>query len=118
MVDFVLDRLTKFDSATYSLGYGGFHKKRTEEFYDEGEATFYKTSRFTLVDVTTHRVADLVEKVCNIFIRRVMDIVARKATVKWFVPCMSSGIGSNRKEFALLGQISSILKSRPTTQRE
>lgn len=43
-------------------GYEGFHKKRTEDFFDEGEATFYRTSRFTLVDVSLHRVADLVEK--------------------------------------------------------
>ena len=47
----------------FSCGYDGFHKKRTEEFYDEGEATFYKTARFGLVDVSTYRVADLVEKV-------------------------------------------------------
>ena len=46
-----------------SHGYEGIHKKRTEDFFDEGEATFYRTSRFTLVDVSLHRVADLVEKV-------------------------------------------------------
>ena len=50
----------------FSFGYEGFHKKRTEEFFDEGEATFFKTDRFSLVDVSTYRVADLVEKVMHV----------------------------------------------------
>lgn len=87
MKKFVLDRLSKFESATCSLGYEGFHKKRTENFYDEGEATFYKTARFTLVGVTQHRVADLVEKVGNIYIRRVMDTEGRQLSNR--LPCMS-----------------------------
>lgn len=57
--DFFKDQLLP---SMRSFGYEGFHKKRTEEFFDEGEATFFKTDRFSLVDVSTYRVADLVEK--------------------------------------------------------
>lgn len=45
------------------MGYEGLWKKRTNELYDEGEATFYKTSRFTVVESNTYSLADLANKV-------------------------------------------------------
>lgn len=45
------------------MGYDGLWKKRTNELYDEGEATFYKTSRFTVVESNTYSLADLANKV-------------------------------------------------------
>lgn len=45
------------------MGYEGLWKKRTNELYDEGEATFYKTSRFTVVESNTYSLSDLANKV-------------------------------------------------------
>lgn len=45
------------------MGYEGLWKKRTNELFDEGEATFYKTSRFTVVESNTYSLADLANKV-------------------------------------------------------
>lgn len=45
------------------MGYEGLWKKRTNELYDEGEATFYKASRFTVVESNTYSLADLANKV-------------------------------------------------------
>ncbi|WAR08712.1 CCR4-like protein [Mya arenaria] len=49
--------------ALKSIGYEGLFKQRTDDYFDEGEATFYRTSRFTLVEQSLHRLADLVDKV-------------------------------------------------------
>ncbi|KAH3739787.1 nucleolar protein dao-5-like isoform X2 [Dreissena polymorpha] len=49
-------------STLTQLGYEGFYKKRTDDYFVEGEATFFKTSRFTLVDSSLCRLADLVNK--------------------------------------------------------
>lgn len=45
-----------------SLGYSGIMKKRTEEYFDEGEATFWKDSRFSLVNSELLSVARLADK--------------------------------------------------------
>lgn len=45
-----------------SLGYDSLIKKRTDDYFAEGEATFYKTNRFTLVSSSTHSLAELAEK--------------------------------------------------------
>lgn len=47
----------------FRLGYEGLYKKRTKDYYKEGEATFYKTSKFTLVDQSLNSMADLLNKV-------------------------------------------------------
>lgn len=45
-----------------SAGYEGTFMKRTDDYNDEGEATFFKTSKFSLVDVHKASLASLVEK--------------------------------------------------------
>ncbi|XP_060577975.1 myb-like protein X isoform X2 [Ruditapes philippinarum] len=45
-----------------SLGYDGVHKKRNADYYDEGEATFYKTSRFTVVETQSTTFSQLLQK--------------------------------------------------------
>ncbi|XP_069129852.1 nucleolar and coiled-body phosphoprotein 1-like isoform X2 [Argopecten irradians] len=44
------------------LGYEGVIKKRTQDYFDEGEATFYRTSRFTVVEANTYSLAELAEQ--------------------------------------------------------
>ncbi|KAL4233560.1 hypothetical protein ACF0H5_008240 [Mactra antiquata] len=44
------------------LGYDGLFKRRTQEYFNEGEATFYKTSRFTLMKSTLSSFYDLINK--------------------------------------------------------
>ncbi|XP_033740793.1 muscle M-line assembly protein unc-89-like [Pecten maximus] len=44
------------------LGYEGVMKKRTQDYFDEGEATFYRTSRFSVVNTQTYSLADLAEQ--------------------------------------------------------
>lgn len=48
---------------SFSLGYSGIMKKRTQEYFDEGEATFWKNSRFALVKSETSSLATLANKV-------------------------------------------------------
>ncbi|XP_060067696.1 ABC transporter F family member 4-like [Ylistrum balloti] len=48
--------------AMSKLGYEGVMKKRTQEYFNEGEATFYKTSRFSVIESQTYSLADLAEK--------------------------------------------------------
>lgn len=50
----------------FSLGYSGIMKKRTQEYFDEGEATFWKDSRFSLVTSELLSVARLADKVSDI----------------------------------------------------
>ncbi|KAJ8315192.1 hypothetical protein KUTeg_007342 [Tegillarca granosa] len=45
-----------------SLGYDSLFMKRTDDYFAEGEATFFKTSRFTLVSSSSHSLAELAEK--------------------------------------------------------
>ncbi|XP_023932184.1 glucose-repressible alcohol dehydrogenase transcriptional effector isoform X1 [Lingula anatina] len=45
-----------------SLGYEGVFKKRNSPHYNEGEATFWRTSRFTLVDNTPLLLQDILHK--------------------------------------------------------
>lgn len=52
------------------MGYEGLWKKRTNELFDEGEATFYKTSRFTVVESNTYSLADLANKVKSCVLRK------------------------------------------------
>ena len=47
----------------FSLGYSGIMKKRMQEYFDEGEATFWKDSRFSLVTSELLSVARLADKV-------------------------------------------------------
>ncbi|KAL3881673.1 hypothetical protein ACJMK2_028083 [Sinanodonta woodiana] len=42
-----------------SIGYDGFFQKRTNDFYHEGEATFYKTARFTHIASQKYGLKDL-----------------------------------------------------------
>lgn len=44
------------------LGYEGFYKKRVHENYDEGETTFYKTSRFSDAENTAYSLKQLIDK--------------------------------------------------------
>ncbi|XP_029649667.1 mucin-17 [Octopus sinensis] len=44
------------------LGYEGFYKKRVHENYDEGETTFYKTSRFSDPENTAYSLKQLIDK--------------------------------------------------------
>ncbi|XP_021377441.1 uncharacterized protein LOC110465734 isoform X1 [Mizuhopecten yessoensis] len=44
------------------LGYEGLMKKRTQEYFNEGEATFYKTDRFSAVETCTYSLKDLAEQ--------------------------------------------------------
>jgi len=53
----------KLDWVIFRLGYEGFHMKRTQDYFKEGEATFYRTSRFILKEHSLNRLADLVNKV-------------------------------------------------------
>lgn len=53
------------------MGYEGLWKKRTNELYDEGEATFYKMSRFTVVESNTYSLADLANKVKSCVLRKI-----------------------------------------------
>ena len=58
----------------FSLGYEGVFMKRIDEVNDEGEATFYRTSRFTMV---THRgvaLRDLAFKVGNTMTMHLFNI--------------------------------------------
>lgn len=48
------------------MGYDGLMKKRTDDYCNEGEAIFYKTSRFTRVEFNTYSMADLAFKVRHI----------------------------------------------------
>ncbi|KAK3592339.1 hypothetical protein CHS0354_021673 [Potamilus streckersoni] len=41
------------------IGYDGFFQKRTNDFYHEGEATFYRTSRFTHIASQKYGLKDL-----------------------------------------------------------
>ena len=50
----------------FSLGYSGIMKKRTQEYFDEGEATFWKDSRFSIVTSELLSVARLADKVSDI----------------------------------------------------
>lgn len=45
------------------MGYEGLWKKRINEFYDEGEVIFYKTSRFIVVESNIYFLVDFVNKV-------------------------------------------------------
>ena len=47
----------------FSLGYSGIMKKRTQEYFDEGEVTFWKDSRFSLVNSELLSLARLADKV-------------------------------------------------------
>lgn len=49
----------------YRLGYEGFYKKRVHENFDEGETTFYKTSRFSDPENTAYSLKQLIDKVSN-----------------------------------------------------
>lgn len=51
------------------MGYEGLWKKRINEFYDEGEVIFYKTSRFIVVESNIYFLVDFVNKVksCVLF---------------------------------------------------
>ncbi|CAE1156954.1 unnamed protein product [Acanthosepion pharaonis] len=44
------------------LGYEGFYKKRVHENFDEGETTFYKTSRFSDPENTAYSLKQLIDK--------------------------------------------------------
>lgn len=58
--------LTYYNDQLYptmkSLGYDGFFVKRVGERYPEGEATFFKCSRFTLLQNSSVSYADLIEE--------------------------------------------------------
>lgn len=51
------------------MGYEGLWKKRINEFYDEGEVIFYKTSQFIVVESNIYFLVDFVNKVksCVLF---------------------------------------------------
>ncbi|ESO92200.1 hypothetical protein LOTGIDRAFT_233228 [Lottia gigantea] len=48
--------------ALQSLGYAGDLHKRCKEYFNEGEATFYKTSRFTMLEQKGLNLKDLAER--------------------------------------------------------
>ena len=47
----------------FRMGYEGLMKKRTDDYSNEGEATFFRTSRFTVVDRQSYSMAELANKV-------------------------------------------------------
>ena len=47
----------------FSLGYFGVHMKRVEDHYHEGEATFFKEEKFTLLEYKGIALRDLAFKV-------------------------------------------------------
>ncbi|XP_064627808.1 nucleolar protein dao-5-like isoform X2 [Lineus longissimus] len=50
------------EPALKALGYSGEYKKRVDDFYHEGEATFYRSSQFSLVECSSVSFRDAVEK--------------------------------------------------------
>ena len=48
------------------LGYEGQFYKRQSEYFDEGEATFYRTSRFSFVKNNSYSLAELATEVRNL----------------------------------------------------
>ncbi|XP_062610899.1 uncharacterized protein LOC134272714 [Saccostrea cucullata] len=44
------------------MGYEGLMRKRTDDYFNEGEALFYKSSRFTIVESNTYSMAELANK--------------------------------------------------------
>lgn len=49
-----------------SLGYEGVHKQREAEYYNEGEATFFKTSRFEVMETEASSFSKLLQKVTSL----------------------------------------------------
>ncbi|XP_022293286.2 uncharacterized protein LOC111103940 [Crassostrea virginica] len=49
-------------AAMKEMGYEGLMKKRTDDYSNEGEATFFRTSRFTVVDRQSYSMAELANK--------------------------------------------------------
>ncbi|KAK3097801.1 hypothetical protein FSP39_013307 [Pinctada imbricata] len=50
---------SKLLPAMREIGYEGIMMKRTDDYYDEGEASFYKTSRFTPIQTQTYSLKQL-----------------------------------------------------------
>ncbi|XP_062599170.1 uncharacterized protein LOC134260634, partial [Saccostrea cucullata] len=52
----------KLMAAMKEMGYEGRMRKRTDDYFNEGEALFYKSSRFTIVESNTYSMAELANK--------------------------------------------------------
>lgn len=58
------------------LGYDGVYSKRTFDRNDEGCATFYNTSKFTLKDNVAYRLGEIAFKVHTYFYKRYLKSVS------------------------------------------